>query len=107
MDVRVFEPISTRPCKYCLALQDDAVFADFQINENGHLYLVRISYDGYGCCEPANRIMGIEITNTNQLISAIENNKLNTQTVTAILNGYFLTHKDVLWEDALLKHKLI
>ncbi|WP_415844734.1 hypothetical protein ACMYUJ_17735 [Stutzerimonas zhaodongensis] len=107
MDVRKFEPMSTRPCKYCLALQDYAVFADFQINENGNLYLVRISYDGYGCCEPENKIMGIEIKNTNQLISAIESNNLKTQTVTAVLRGCFRAHKDVLWEDALLEHKLI
>lgn len=107
MDVRKFEPMSTRPCKYCLALQDHAVFADFQINEDGNLYLMRISYDTYGCCEPENKIMGIEITSTNQLISAIESNNLKTQTVTSILIGYFRAHKDVLWEDALLEHKLI
>ncbi|MDX5995372.1 hypothetical protein [Ectopseudomonas alcaliphila] len=107
MDIRIFEPMSTRPCKYCLALQDDAVFADFQINETGKLYLVRISYDGYGCCEPEIRIMGIEITNTNQLISAIESNNLNTQAVTEILSGYFRAHKGMLWENALLEYKLI
>lgn len=107
MDVRIFEPMSTRPCKYCLVLQDGAVFADFQINEAGNLYLVRISYDGYGCCETENRIVGIEAANTNELISAIESNNLNTQIVATILSGYFRAHKDALWEDALLEYELI
>ncbi len=42
----------TRPCQYCLAMQNDSVFADFGVDEKGCLYLLRISYDGYGCCEP-------------------------------------------------------
>ncbi len=107
MDIREFEPMPTRPCKYCLALQDDAVFADFQMNENGNLYLVRISYDGYGCCEPKIKIGEMEATSTKQLVSAIENNNLGSLEVTTILSNYFRANKGSLWEDALLEHGLI
>lgn len=107
MDIRNFEPMPTRPCKYCLALQDGAVFADFRMNENGTLYLVRISYDGYGCCEPETKVGEIELTNSKQLASAIENDNLRSPEVTAILTSYFRAHKDALWEDALLEHGLI
>ena len=42
---------ATRPCRYCLGLQDDSVFADFDIDSEGRVFLVRISFDGYGCYE--------------------------------------------------------
>ncbi|MEZ5379680.1 MAG: hypothetical protein R2733_24490 [Acidimicrobiales bacterium] len=42
---------STRPCAYSLALGDVA-FADFSLDDEGRLFVVRISFDGYGCCSP-------------------------------------------------------
>jgi len=106
MDIRKSEPMPTRPCKYCLALQDDSVFADFQMDEYGCLYLVRISYDGFGCCTPKISIGKIDAINSLHLITAIESDNFTTK-VNEILRSYFHTNKDELWEDALLEHKLI
>ncbi len=43
--------MKTRACNYCFSLQGGNVFADFNIDNNQCLYLVRISFDGYGCCD--------------------------------------------------------
>ena len=99
----------TRPCKYCLAFQDDSVFADFDMNQKGGLYLVRISFDGYGCCHP-NLKIGISELNTEKsrkLIKNIEANSLETSEVAEILREYFRQNKAALWEDALRDHELI
>ncbi|WP_341237061.1 hypothetical protein [uncultured Limnobacter sp.] len=107
MEIRKSEPMQTRPCKYCLAFQDDSVFADFNINQAGCLYLVRISFDGYCCCTPEIGIGVIETKSSKILISAIESNNLNSPQASDILRSYFLANKDFIWEDSLLEHKLI
>ncbi|MFV0468707.1 MAG: hypothetical protein ACK5MK_07260 [Dysgonomonas sp.] len=68
MDIRRYELMPTRPCDYGLASQGDSVFADFGISEKGSLYLVRISYDGYGCCEPKNVISEMDEEKSKHLI---------------------------------------
>lgn len=40
----------TQPCRYRLSLQEDSVFLDLDVYKNDCLYVVRISYDEYGCC---------------------------------------------------------
>lgn len=99
----------TRPCRYCLALQDDSVFADFDVDENGCLYIVRISYDGYGCCHPEgnNKPRSLNRVLSKRLIELIEGNNLEQPDASNILSQYLKDNKEALWEDALRDHRLI
>lgn len=72
MDIRRYVPINMRPCKYGLALQGDSVFADFGLSKEGSLFLIRISFDGHGCCEPKRKLPIMETVKSKYLISAIE-----------------------------------
>jgi hypothetical protein len=107
MNIRRYEPMQTRPCDYGLAFQDDSVFADFRLSEKGFLYLVRISYDGYGCCEPIVEISKMDEEKSRCLISAIERSDFQSAEIQEIVSGYFREHKHELWEDALIEHNLI
>ncbi|ADZ90668.1 hypothetical protein [Marinomonas mediterranea] len=107
MDIRKFEPIPTRPCKYCLALQEDSVFADFDVDPNGCLYLVRISFDGYGCCEPQTEIKEMDVVSSEILKACIENNSFQSPEIISILRKYFRENRFALWEEALVEHELI
>ena len=109
MQIRNFEPMPTRPCQYCLALQDDSVFADFNVDQDGCLYLVRISFDGYGCLEidSETEIGRIDRKDSKKLIHLIEENKLETPESGRILKEYFNENRKLLWEDALEDHQLI
>lgn len=99
----------TRPCRYCLALQDDSVFADFNVDEIGCLYLVRISFDGYGCCSLDSKIKigRIEKFKSDSLIMQIEANDFENPEASKILKEYFRDNMESLWEDALKDHDLI
>ncbi len=99
----------TRPCSYCLALQDDSVFADFDVDESGCLYLIRISFDGYGCCslDPKIAIGKIDNEKSAYLLTKIENNDFQEAEASQILHDYLRANKELLWEDALRDHKLI
>jgi hypothetical protein len=107
--IRSFEPMPTRPCRYCLALQDDSVFADFDVDQNGCLYLVRISFDGYGCCHPDTKIKLGKIDNkkSERLIKQIEANDFEAPEASQILSEFLNENRGALWEDALKEHGLI
>lgn len=109
MLVRSTQVMPSRPCKYCLALQDDSVFADFDLDEQGCLYLVRISFDGYGCdrTDPENRPAKMSLEHSLILIQLIEKDNLNENEAAEILAEYFRANRMLLWEDALLAHGLI
>lgn len=99
----------SRPCRYCLALQDDSIFADFNVDGNGCLYLVRISYDGYGCnnLDPQNEVTKIKKGNSAWLIMQLDTNNIESSVATKILKDYFKENSELLWEDALKEYELI
>jgi hypothetical protein len=101
--------MSTRPCRYCLAIKDDSVFIDLDVDDKGCLFLVRISFDGYGCCEPnKNKPIGkISESKSKKLIKQIKANKFEILESQKILTEYLSKNKEYLWEDALQEHELI
>jgi hypothetical protein len=109
INIRSLKPMPNRPCRYCLALQDDSVFADFDVDQNGSLYLVRISFDGYGCCTPDSKVeIGrIEVAISERLIFQIEASNFERAEASKILSEYFYENKHLLWEEALFEHRLI
>lgn len=85
------------------------MFADFDVNEYGRLHLVRISFDGYGCClpDPSVGIGELDIEKSQQIIRSIEGDELDAPEIMEILKNYFRENRAVLWEDALKVHELI
>ena len=67
-----------RPCRYCLGLQNDSVFADFDLDNAGCVFLVRISFDGYGCCGTAEEIRPMSLDISNRLIHLVETNEVHS-----------------------------
>src|SRR4051812_8480904 len=108
MKIRVFPPMPARPCDFCLSLQGDSVFADFAADGAGRVYLVRISYDGYGCCEPSGLAQSGVMSgpDSKALRDAVHRGEVETPSVVAILTAYFSRHQDLLWPDALSDHGL-
>lgn len=99
-------PVS-RPSRYCLGLQDDSVFADFDIDNEGDVFLLRISFDGYGCCRTAGKVKIMTPDVSNRLITLIESGELASGALASILSQYFRENSDVIWQDALERHRLL
>lgn len=97
----------SRPSRYCLSLQDDSVFADFDLDDNGRIFLLRISFDGYGCCPTAESARAMSTEDSNEFVSLIESDGVNTSEMRSILSRYFSENSDVIWKDALMEHELI
>ncbi len=97
----------SRPCRFSLGLQDDSVFADFDVDDDGHVFLRRISFDGYGCCSAPEAIRRMPVDHSRTLLESVDRQAVADPRVEAILRVYFRENADVLWSDALSTHELL
>jgi len=95
----------TRPCRFCLGMQDDGVFADFDADDEGAVFLRRISFDGYGCCSGEFQKMSVD--DSRSLLSAVERGLVETREIETLLRSYFRENAGVIWDDALMTHALL
>jgi len=83
------------------------VFADFDVDDVGHAFLRRISFDGFGCCDGSGAFRRMRKDDSRVLIEAAECRAVETPAVEAALRTYFRENLDVIWRDALACHDLI
>lgn len=96
----------SRPSRYCLGLQDDSVFADFDLDDDGGVFLLRVSFDGYGCCDtPTARTMNPDVSKT--FVRLMEADDVSSGELASLLSQYFRENSDVIWKDALEEHGLL
>ena len=103
--VRAAPTMPTRPCRFCLSLQEDSVFADFDIDEQGCAFLRRISFDGYGCCAGEFKKMSFDDSHT--LITAVEQGAVQDPGIEMLLRTYLQGNIHIIWDDALATHELL
>ncbi len=97
----------TRPCCFCLCLQGGSVFADFNIDSDGRVYLVRISFDGYGCFATDGKVARMPLDESHTLVNLVNIDDVNRAEVREFLYRYFDKNQDVIWRDALAEHELL
>src|SRR5215831_18559886 len=105
ISVDIYPTMPSRPCRFCLSLQGGSVFADFDVDHEGHVFVQRISFDGYGCCRGEFKRMSID--DSRILLSAIESGAAGGPKIEALLRSYFQENADVIWRDALTTHELL
>jgi len=103
--VDIYPTMPSRPCRFCLSLQGGGVFADFDVDDEGHAFLQRISFDGYGCCRGEFKKMCID--DSRILVSAVGRGATGGPRIEALLRTYFQENADVIWRDALITHELL
>jgi hypothetical protein len=97
----------SRPCRFCLCLQGGSVFADFDIDSDGRVYLVRISFDGYGCCATEGRVAHMPLDESHTLVKLVDADDVNRDEIREILYRYFDQNQNLIWRDALVEHDLL
>jgi hypothetical protein len=105
MEVALFAPMMGRPCHFCLSLQGDSVFADFDVDPDGRVFAVRVSFDGYGCCRLA-EVGRMNAQDSAAMLAMVERDTIDASAAD-ILRTYFQQNRDVIWSDALEYHALI
>mmetsp|Transcript_22671 Transcript_22671/g.33135 ORF Transcript_22671/g.33135 Transcript_22671/m.33135 type:complete len:112 (+) Transcript_22671:40-375(+) len=95
-----------RDCFLQLCLQRGAVYIDFDETESYEgktLSMVRMSFDGYGCCTAKGNPM--PKADADALKRAIPEEDIAE--ASAIIERYIRANRHLLWEDALVEHGLL
>jgi hypothetical protein len=87
-------------------LQGGSVFADFDLDPDGRAFAVRVSYDGYGCCNAPADIGRMSVRDSEVLLAMVEQGSIDAS-AEPVLRAYFRDNRDVLWRDALTHHALV
>ena len=110
IDVEFVE--ASRECFLQLSLQGGAVYMDFdkfESYEGKTLAMVRMSFDGYGCCttkgNPMTKADATVLKRLKEVQGAIP--EADAAVVSVIIQRYILANRNHLWEDALIEHGLV
>ena len=95
----------TRPCLYCLCFNGSCVFADFDVAD-GKLFIVRISFDGYGCYRVNNKDWAIGASDSKRMSDWIESNNVDHAEMREVLTDYFRRRQTSDFDDALAHNGL-
>ncbi len=98
-------PIS-RPADYYLTCLDGSVFLDFN-NINGLIYLVRVSFDGFGCCNLGDESKPLKEVDSIQFIEMFQRQCLEQNTIEGLVKELILINKSIVWQDAIEQYNLI
>jgi len=104
--IQIYPPMQGRACRFCLCLQNGSVFADFDVDPDGYVFAVRVSFDGYGACRAPADIARMTARDSATLLAMIEEGVIE-DVAEPILREYFRRTRDVIWNDALEEHGLV
>lgn len=95
----------TRPADYFLCYLDGCVFMDFNKNQNKQIQLIRISFDGYGCCDIQNA-KPMELNDAKAFTAMMKAQILDQSLLLTIIKKTIAANKELIWEDALARYSL-
>ena len=98
---------SSRPGRYCLGLQNDSVFADFDLDNERRVFLIRISFDGFGCYGTAEEAKAMSPDISSRFINLVESNDVASGELARILSQYLRQNQDIISRKPLIDHNLL
>ena len=107
VEIALYPPmLPSRPCRFCLSLQGGSVFADFDVDPDGRVFAVRVSFDGYGCCNAPADVGRMKMHDSDALLAMVKQGSLSAAAAD-LLRTYFQQNREALWSDALEEHGLV
>jgi hypothetical protein len=108
-DFNFFKTImpGSRKADFYLGCLDGAVFLDFNLTNEKLIYLRRISFDGYGCCNIENATNILNEKSSNRFLEEIKKGELDQENITTLVREIIKINKDDIWIDAILEYGLI
>ena len=97
----------SRKADYYLCCLDSSVFIDFNSSPNNKISLIRISFDGFGCCNIDNKSKKLNLKDSQKFIEEIDKEELNQFAITELVKKAIRINKEYIWADALEKYGLI
>lgn len=99
-------PIS-RKTDYCLECLDSSIFLDFNVSDENLVFLIRISFDGYGCCDFEENSKSLTIEDSKIFIKFINQDELFQNIIRIFVKKAIAINKENIWIDALNEYELL
>lgn len=96
----------TRKADFYLGCLNSSVFIDFNLNNNDQIYLQRISFDGYGCCEVENS-KTLDQRGSIKFVEEMNKESIDQKIVEQLVKRLIEVNSEQIWTDALEEYKLI
>jgi hypothetical protein len=117
LDVSIVAPLF-RECSFQLCVDDGSVYMDFQVTDESDVRLLRVSFDGYGCCSCASssneegsrmvyQVTPMSASDATALHSMIQQSTLEQPQISDILRRYCTENRQHIWDDALEEYGLL
>ena len=90
----------SRKADFQLGGFDDSVFIDMNVGNDDCIYLKRISFDGYGCCDVGEPRHYLNRTDSIEFISHLEKQDLDQNKALRYLYKLIKLNQDHIWPDA-------
>jgi hypothetical protein len=97
----------SRKADYYLGCLNSSVFIDFNRSEDNRIYLRRISFDGYGCCNLDIKVNHLNHQDSQNFIEEMEKEELDQAVITLLVKTAIKMNKEHIWTDALEEYGLI
>ena len=97
----------TRKADYFLGCLEGAVFMDFCTSNKHKIYLKRISFDGYGCCELQNVDHTLDQIDSEKFVQEINAAAINQEIIEWLVKKLIKMNATQIWKDALEAYNLI
>ncbi len=97
----------SRKADFYLGCLDGCVFLDFNYTTDKLIYLCRISFDGYGCCNIDNNAKCLDDQLSKEFIDEIEKDNLNQEKIKKVVLELIRLNRENIWIDAIDEYKLI
>ena len=103
----IFQMPPSRPADYCLGYLDSSVFIDFDRFGDEQVRLVRISFDGFGCCNLGPNSVPLDTTDSILFKRILAKEELDHERLLELVKNALALNRNLLWEDALERYQLI
>jgi hypothetical protein len=97
----------TRKADYYLGCLDGSVFLDFNVSYDNLVSLIRISFDGYGCCDFEENSKPLSIEDSKIFIQFINHDELFQNIFRSLVRKAIEINKENIWIDALNEYELL
>ena len=97
----------SRLADYYLGYFGGSVFIDFDNCEDQLIRIIRISFDGYGCCDLGNKAIPMNKDDSQSFREIIESGLSNPSLLYSIIKKTIFINKELIWEDVLMEYELL
>lgn len=98
---------STRKADYYLGCLSGAVFIDFNLTDDSLVYLRRISFDGYGCCNLDEYSNCLSRHDSEDFLREMGKEELKEGIIEDLVMKSIKSNEKYIWKDALRQYDLI